>query len=133
MFIERPRPISISKPLRAAISRRSVALSIVATSRGGLKAVSRNAERARINRSYTNMVARIGRKTVQNPIYATPGLFSSWSDSAECPHRSCVAVVIVVDERDRLSIGQPGSYWQSMPTVAAYSVLADSADADKKF
>ena len=76
---------------------------------GGLKPVSRNAVRARINRLDLKLVAqaRHGRKSAQNRYAQRPGHFpvDRILQSVQIDH--ALADVIVVDERDRLSIGRP--------------------------
>jgi putative transposase len=76
---------------------------------GGLKPVSRNAVRARINRLDLKLVAqaRHGRKSAQNLYAQRPGHFpvDRILQSVQIDH--ALADVIVVDERDRLSIGRP--------------------------
>jgi putative transposase len=76
---------------------------------GGLKPVSRNAVRARINRLDLKLVAqaRHGRKSAENRYAQRPGHFpvDRILQSVQIDH--ALADVIVVDERDRLSIGRP--------------------------
>jgi putative transposase len=76
---------------------------------GGLKPVSRNAVRARISRLDLKLVAqaRHGRKSAQNRYAQRPGHFpvDRILQSVQIDH--ALADVIVVDERDRLSIGRP--------------------------
>jgi putative transposase len=83
------------------VSRRCVA--------EGLMPVSRKAVRARINRldPQTVATARHGRKTAQNRYAQRPGHFpvDRILQSVQIDH--ALADVIVVDERDRLSIGRP--------------------------
>jgi putative transposase len=75
----------------------------------GLKPVSRNAVRTRINRLDPKVVAqaRNGRKAAQNRYAQRPGHFpvDRILQSVQIDH--ALADVIVVDERDRLSIGRP--------------------------
>jgi putative transposase len=76
---------------------------------GGLKPVSRNAVRSRINRLDLKLVAqaRHGGKSAQNRYAQRPGHFpvDRILQSVQIDH--ALADVIVVDERDRLSIGRP--------------------------
>jgi putative transposase len=75
----------------------------------GLTPISRKAVRARINRldPQTVATARHGRKIAQNRYAQRPGHFSvdRILQSVQIDH--ALADVIVVDERDRLSIGRP--------------------------
>ena len=75
----------------------------------GLMPISRKAVRARINRldPQTVAIARQGRKTAQNRYAQRPGHFpvDHILQSVQIDH--ALADVIVVDERDRLSIGRP--------------------------
>ena len=75
----------------------------------GLKPVSRNAVRTRIDRLDPKLVAqaRNGRKTALNRYAPRPGCFpvDQILQSVQIDH--ALADVIVVDERDRLSIGRP--------------------------
>lgn len=75
----------------------------------GMKPVSRNAVRARVNKLDPKLVAqaRHGRKSAQNRYANRPGHFpvDQILQSVQIDH--ALADIIVVDERDRLSIGRP--------------------------
>jgi putative transposase len=89
----------------------------------GLKPVSRNAVRARINRLDPKLVAqaRHGRKSAQNRYAHRPGHFpvDQILQSVQIDH--ALADIIVVDERDRLSIGRP---WLTLAVDVFSRILA---------